>query len=301
MALIGAVHLEDYAVLVAWPVDRRDLPLRECVVEGVVDVLHADAEARGGFAIDCHVGLQAALLAVGGDVDDAGQLLHALDYTRHPFLQLVDVRAPERELILRIALPAADAQVLRRKHENTDAGNLVEPGPQPRHHLLRADIVTLVQRLETDEQAPTVDGGVEWGGANRRTEAGDRRIGKHDIHRLALQLLHRLEGNVGRSLGAPEDQPGVVLREVALGNLDVEPDGQHDCRYEHDQHQDAMLQEKGERVIVESDQARQQALHPAVEPGGVAAGRPSHEIGTYHRRHRQRHHGGNGNSKRERY
>ena len=86
--------------------------------------MRTPSRAAAGRSID-DIGLQAALLAVGGDVDDAGQLLARASSTRGTQrLQLVDVGAPQRELILRIALPAADAQVLRRHHEHAHAGDV---------------------------------------------------------------------------------------------------------------------------------------------------------------------------------
>ena len=112
VALIRAVDFQNHAILVARAIDGRDLPLRERIIERVVDILHAHAETRGRLPVDSDVGLQAALLAVGSDVHDPGHLFHAIEHARHPFLQFVDVGAPQGELILRIALPSADAQVL---------------------------------------------------------------------------------------------------------------------------------------------------------------------------------------------
>ena len=88
VALVFVVDLQDHAVLVALAVDGGNLPLRERVVERVVDVLDAHAEARRHVAVDLDIGLQPALFAVGGDVDDAGQVLHLVHDLRHPGLQL---------------------------------------------------------------------------------------------------------------------------------------------------------------------------------------------------------------------
>ena len=46
------LHLQDDAVLVQLREDGGDLPLAEGVVEGVVDHLRRDAQARGGVAVD---------------------------------------------------------------------------------------------------------------------------------------------------------------------------------------------------------------------------------------------------------
>ena len=97
---------------------------------------------------------------------------------------------------------------------------------------------------------------------------------QHDVHRLQLQLLHRLERNIGRGLRAAEDQPGVVLREIALRRLDVEPDGERYGCDEHDQRQRVVVEHEGEGAVVEAHEARERALDQAVEPGAVVAAAP---------------------------
>ena len=71
-------------------------------------------------------------------------------------------------------------------------------------HLLGGHAAALVERLEADEEAAVIDRSVEAGRADRGADAGDSRIGHHDLGRLLLQLLHRLERNVGRGAGAAE-------------------------------------------------------------------------------------------------
>ena len=62
----------------------------------------------------------------GSDVHNPRQLFHAIKHARHPFLQFVDVGAPQSKLILRIALPSAGSQILCGKHEYANARDLVE-------------------------------------------------------------------------------------------------------------------------------------------------------------------------------
>ena len=125
---------------------------------------------------------------------------------------------------------------------------------------LRADVAALGQRLEADEQPAAIDRGVEAGRADRGAQARHRRVGQHDVHRLLLQLQHGVVGNIGRGLRAAENQPGVVLREIALRHLDKEPDRQRDGGDEDDQRQRAVHQHEGERAVVEADHARQHAF-----------------------------------------
>src|SRR5262249_15570145 len=94
VALVGSVNFENDPVLIAWAVDCRDLSLRKCIVERVVDVLHAHPETCRRLAVDGDVCLQPALLAVGGYVHDTGHTLNAIDNARHPFLQLLYIRTP---------------------------------------------------------------------------------------------------------------------------------------------------------------------------------------------------------------
>ena len=235
------IDLEDHAILVALRVDRRHLALRIGVGERRIDVLDAHAEARGGRPVDLDVELEAALLAVGRDVHHARHVLHVLDRTRHPFQQLVEVGAPQRELVLRAAPAAADAHVLRRKHPHLDARDAREFRPQPVDHPRGRHIVALGQRLQADEHAALVDRGAPRRAADRGADARDRRIGQDDVERLELHVDHRLVGDVRRGARRGEDQPGVVLREKALRRLDVEVDGERDGRRHHHQHQHAVL------------------------------------------------------------
>jgi len=69
VALILGIDFENDAILVTLGVERRDLPLGIRIVERIGDVLHPYAQPRGGGAIDRDPDLQAALLAVGRDVD----------------------------------------------------------------------------------------------------------------------------------------------------------------------------------------------------------------------------------------
>ena len=91
IALEARVDLEHDAILVALGVDGRDLPLGEGIVEGVVDVLDAHAEPRGGrLPVDGDVGLQPALLAVAGDVDEAGHLAQRSTHLGHPGVERIE-------------------------------------------------------------------------------------------------------------------------------------------------------------------------------------------------------------------
>ena len=93
IALELRIDLQHHHVLVALGIDDRDLPLRERVVQGVIDVLDADAERGGGVAVDRQRELQPGGIAVGGNVGDALDRLHALGDDGGPFPEQVDVDA----------------------------------------------------------------------------------------------------------------------------------------------------------------------------------------------------------------
>ena len=237
VALEARVDLEHDAILVALGVDGRDLPLREGVVEGAVDVLDAHAEPGRHLPVDGDVGLQPALLAVAGDVDDAGHLAQPLDDLRQPGIERIELGAPEGQLVLGAALARADADVLRGVHEHVDALHAGKRPAQAVDDALGGEAVALGERLEADEHAALVDRGVEARGADRGADGGHGGIGQHDVERLALQLQHGVVGDVGGGPRRAEDQAGVVLGEVALGRLDVEVDRHGDGGEHDDAHQ----------------------------------------------------------------
>src|SRR5229473_1647163 len=78
------IDLKDHAILVALGENGRNLALRERIVERIVDVLDLDAKPGRSGAVDHHIGLQAAQLPIGGDVDDARDAPDAVLHPRQP-------------------------------------------------------------------------------------------------------------------------------------------------------------------------------------------------------------------------
>ena len=93
------IDFQHRPVLVALGIYVRNLPLRERVVERVVDVLDANAEARCDLAVDHQRQLQATGIAVRGHVRDAFDGLHALADDGRPFLQQIEIGARQRILV----------------------------------------------------------------------------------------------------------------------------------------------------------------------------------------------------------
>ena len=112
--LVARRRFEHHAILVGLRVDRRDQPLAERVVQGIVDGRDADAEAAGGVAVDVDEGLQAPVLQVAGDVADLRRVLsRSTSFGTHS-LEPLGVRVLHDELELRAADAILDGQVLHR-------------------------------------------------------------------------------------------------------------------------------------------------------------------------------------------
>ena len=186
IALILRIDFEHDAILVALGVERRDLALRERVVERIGDVLHAHPEPRGRNSVDRDIDLQAALFAVGRDIDQPGQCLDFRQDAGRPEHQFVVIGIPQRELVGGIALAASDPHILHREEkypQPRDVGGLL---PQPVGHGLRIQAAAFGQRLETDKQVAAIDRGIPAGGANGGTDIGDGWIVAHHGFRLLL-------------------------------------------------------------------------------------------------------------------
>ena len=134
------------------------------------------------------------------------------------------------ELVLRIALAAADPDVLHRLHEEVGAGHLGELGPQAGDHLVGRQLA-LAERLQGGEHEARV--GRE--AAGEAGHAGDIRILADDLHELPELPAHRLEGDALVGADAGDDAAGVLLREEALGDRHVEIDVE-DHRRQEDEH-----------------------------------------------------------------
>jgi hypothetical protein len=137
IALQARIDLEDDAILVALRVDGRDLPLREGVVERRVDVGDAHAETRRRVAVD----------------------LHPLEHLRCPLVELAEVGIPQRELVGRVALAGANADVARGEHAGFQAIDVGELGAHAIDDARRGLAAALVERPQVDEHAPAVGAG----------------------------------------------------------------------------------------------------------------------------------------------
>ncbi len=87
----------------------------------------------------------------------------------------------------------------------------------------------------------------------------------------------------------PDQDAGVLLREEALGDDDVEVDGERHRRQEHHQGDELEAQGDVQRAPVAVDQRGEEALDDAVDPAVLVA-LVAQEARAHHRRQGQRHH-----------
>ena len=153
------------------------MALAEGVVEGIVDQLRADAEARCLVAIDRDGELRGVVEKVARYVrQDGGQGLHLGEYLARPVGEFADVGILQRILILPARQPAADRDVLRHLHEHGDALEGRELRAQPADDLIGIR-PALLARLQGQVVAAGVAG---IGGAGiaqiraKRTRCPDR-------------------------------------------------------------------------------------------------------------------------------
>ncbi len=275
--------LHDDMVLVEGVVDRRYLPLAEGVVERVVDLARRDAEPRRRRAVDREIGLQPLLLLVGIDV---GQLRHGLQRlgdARRPGVEIGERVGLQGELVLRVALAAADADVLHRLQEERGAGNLAELAAQPCDHRVRRE-PALALRLERDEDEARVG----LGAAGEAHDAVDRRILAHDGDELGQLVAHRLEGDALIGLQPADHPPGILLRKEAFRHDGEKPDIEAERGEQDQQGQPRMVERPGQRALVAPQGRVEQPFARPEEPSVPAIALADEQAGAHHRRRRQR-------------
>ncbi len=177
----------------------------------------------GGRAVDRHHRLEAALLLVGIHVGEFGARLQRLSELRSPQIQVGRRIGQQRELILRVRLPAADANVLHRLQEGPRAGHVAERGAQLLDHLVGGELA-LALRFQRNEH----EAGVGLPAAGETGHAVHRRILADDLHHLRELAFHRLERRALVGLNAADQPARVLLRKEALRHDDVQPDVQSD-------------------------------------------------------------------------
>ena len=119
-------------------------------------------------------------------------------------IELVSIGIFQRVLELRAADAVLDRNILHRLHKQGDSRHAGQFRLQAADHLAGADLA-LIERLQVDQNAPAIQGGVGSIDPDERGQAFDRRILQNDLAQLLLQCghfrkRHRLRG-LARCLG----------------------------------------------------------------------------------------------------
>ncbi len=215
-------HLHDDVVLVARHIDGRDLALPERVIERIVDLADRDPEPGRGVAVDHQVGFKPLVLLVAVDVGENRDALKRRSDLRAPFVQLLERRALQGVLILGIARPPADANVLDRLQEQRRSRHHGERASQPDDDLIDRQLA-LAERLQRHEHESRIG----LAAAGEPDSGIHRRIILDDGDELRELLLHQLERDALVRLDLAGHQSGILLRKESLRNdvvqIEVEP------------------------------------------------------------------------------
>ena len=278
--------LEHHAVLVRLREYRRHQPLAEGAVQGAVDGRGRDAEPARRGAVELDIRLQPAILQVAGHVCELRHLLQPVDELVHPGAEFAGIHRLDGELVLRAADASLDRQVLHRLHVERDALDLGEFRLQAPDDV-RCTGPALGTRLEVDQQPSAVQRGVGAVDADERRQAGDGGVFENDGCQRLLPLRHGREGDRLGCLRNALDGAGVLHREKALGNDDVEHDRQHQCQDGDDEGGTLAIQHPVQHDAVAGDHPLEQVAAPAVEATLVSGRRVAQQLRAHHRRQRQ--------------
>ena len=269
-------------------IDGGHHALTECVVEGVVDGLGRDAEARGRVAVNHQRGGEAACLLVARDVLELRERPQFVQHQRCPVREFLWVCVLERVLELRSAKAAIDLQVLDRLQVDRDALQVRQFALEPVDDGLCIG-VALVAGLERDGKPAAVGSGVGAIGSDEGRHVVDGWVLQHRVDRRLLQLHHLLERDVRGCLRDSEQQPGVLLWEEALGNDHDEGDGQQERAHRHQKRRELVVEHPAQSPLIETKHRLNAALGQLDQLGTLVERHlVLQHVGAHHRRQRER-------------
>ena len=257
-------------ILVERVVDGRDLALAEGVVERRRDAARRHAEPGRGVAVDGEVDLQAALLLVGIDVgDDRRVRLQRLDQLRPPGVEVGQRIGLQGELVLGVALAAADPDVLHRLQEEHGARHLGElaaagarsPG-RPISLRSLSGFRVANRKPELVWKPPVKPATLSIAGSARMISMNWR-----NFRRIAWNEM------LWSARMPPTMRPVSCCGKKPLGIVHVEVDVEDHGRQEDQHGQQRMAQHQPEAAAVAALQGREGALAGAEEAGPA---RPRH-------------------------
>ncbi len=265
----------------------RHLRLAEQVVDGGVDRRGGDAEPRGRIAVDGQVHRRAAGLLVGADVLQLGDRLQRRQEPGGPGVQLVEIGIRQGVLVLRLAGPAADVDVLRRLQEGLHPHEVLQLRPEARDDLVGVGLAALFAGLQGDEQVGLVGAAV----ADEHPKAGDVGVLGDGVADQLDLLLRLLERGVLRGQHGPLEEAGVLLGEEARLGRRVEVAGGDHRDGEHRKRDPLVVQHLVQRPGVAVLEPAEALVHRLAEAVGRRS-RLAQEAAAEHRRQGEgQHHG----------
>lgn len=189
------INLQNDLVLVSLRIDGRYLPLRERIVQSVIDVLNLHAKTGGGLPVDKQVQRQTGGVAVARNIRDAFNTFEFFRNDWRPLPEQIEIRTDERVLIVGVALASAGAQILRGKHEQPDARHRAEIAPETIDDLCGRQTAALIEVLQADEHGAAIGttSARPAAAAKARTNTRNSGISHHDIRDPLLETEHGLE------------------------------------------------------------------------------------------------------------
>ena len=288
--VLAGLGLQHHPVLVQLGEHGGDLPLAESVVEGVVQHLGRDAQARGCGPIEGDADLEPGVLLVAGHVPQLGDGREALHEAGHPLAQLLGIGILHRVLVLGAADAVLHREVLHGLKVEANAFHLGQLGLEPVDDFAGAE-AAILQGLEVDLDAAAVEGGVGAVDADEGGQAFHGGILQDLSGQRLLPLGHGGEGNRLRGLGDAQKHARVLDREEALGDGEVEQHRGSEGGHGHDQGAGLVLEHPGERPAVEGDDPLEDPLGGLVKAALFFGRGVLQQLGAHHRRERERHHG----------
>jgi hypothetical protein len=280
-------HLHHDVILVARSVDHRNLALAEGIIERVVDLRRGDAEPGRRGTVDHQIGFEPLLLLVGVDVGQFRELLQRRGDLGHPFVELGEIVALQRVLVLSVALPATGADVLHRLQKEARAGYLRELAAQPADDPVDRQLA-LGERLQCDEHKA----GIGLAATGEADDAGDRGILADDRDELGQLLPHQLKRDALVGLDPADHPAGVLLREEALRDEDEQIEVEADRHKQDQQDEPWDSQCLRQRSLVKNQHRLEYPLTggiPARAPLSLVLWAMGGDVGAHHRRRGQGH------------
>ena len=278
------IDLHNDMVLVQRAEHGRDLPLSESIVKCVVDQLRRNAETRGSGTVVDERGLKPIILLIAVHVGEAGQFAHLLQQDRPPLNEIVQIVALNCILVLRTALPSANAQVLSSLHEDRCSWDRSQFRTKTVDELAGADFA-LLQRLQRQVKKSAIGRAVA---THKCSDTRHRRIVFDQVHETRRSSLHRGKGSVFRPSNSPENSAVILLRKESLRHDDKQENIQADRDQQYHERDERMPQDHSQAALVMTQHPRKYPFRSAVEPAVLLQSFVSQQPRAHHRSRRQR-------------